>query len=284
MSISVIIITHNRYEYACQALDSVLAQSLKADQIILVDDGSSFDFKARYQGDNPDLLGQIQFVRLNDLGPSAARNEGARVATSQYLTFLDDDDQMDPVYLETCFEIMNEEKADLIVTPMINFDETGKTWNGKSLPSTFNIDEVMLKNIGVVGSNMFMMREVFEEVGGFNSELKGSEDKDFFLRFMINNKKIIKNPKRLIRYRFHPETQVSGKNKFHKFQLEGKKRFYNLYKSKMKLKTKLVLYSTLQYFILNGESAWFDKLHAFMVLLILNPKYLLKTFVHKVGL
>ncbi|PCH99365.1 MAG: hypothetical protein COB76_05940 [Alphaproteobacteria bacterium] len=281
MKISVVIITHNRYEYACAALESVFDQSCPASQAILVDDGSTFDFKRRYAAEYPERAAKIDFVRLGDLGPSSARNAGAEIATGDGLAFLDDDDQMDSEYLRSCVQIMESKNSDLIVTPMVNFDETGKTWDGKSLPSEFDLDEVMLKNMGVVGSNIFMKTDAFKEVGAFNSELKGSEDKDFLLRFIIHGKKISRNSQRLIRYRHHPETQVSGQNKFHKFQLQGKKRFYDLYKSKMKFKTRWALYSQVQYFILNGESSVLQKMSAFTILCFVCPKYIAKTILIK---
>lgn len=282
MTVSIVIITHNRYEYACAALESVWSQTHAPHQVILVDDGSPFDFKTRYIEDHPDRAQKTDFVRLGDLGPSSARNAGADIATGEYLTFLDDDDQMDEHYLESCCDLIKKDDADLVVTPMVNFDETGKMWDGKSLPSIFDLDEVMLKNIGVVGSNVFMKIKSFNDIGGFDSDLKGSEDKDFLLKFILNDKKIVRNPERLIRYRYHPATQVSGKNKFHKFQLQGKKKFYDLYKSQMKLKTRWALYTQFQYFVLNGESPVFDKLYASLMLVVLNPKYLVKTFLIKV--
>ena len=86
--ISVIIPCYNSGTHLAQAIDSVLAQTCPASEIIVVDDGSTDDspaIMARY-GD------RIRVVRQANAGLPAARNAGIQAATGEWLAFLDADD------------------------------------------------------------------------------------------------------------------------------------------------------------------------------------------------
>jgi glycosyltransferase involved in cell wall biosynthesis len=92
MRISVIIPTYNAAAYIERAIQSVLAQSRPADEIIVVDDGSSdntADILKKYQN-------QIISIRQPNAGVSAARNTGIRAATGDWIAFLDADDEWLP--------------------------------------------------------------------------------------------------------------------------------------------------------------------------------------------
>lgn len=91
-SISVVIPTYNRARIVTQAIESVLAQELPASEIIVVDDGSKDDTLeslAAY-GD------RIRIVSRPNTGISGARNDGIKAAGSDWVAFLDDDDEYTP--------------------------------------------------------------------------------------------------------------------------------------------------------------------------------------------
>ena len=96
MRISVLITTYNRAHLVGEAIDSVLAQTRPADEIVLIDDGSTDGTPARLAayGD------RITVVRKENGGISSARNAGLRRATGDWVTFLDDDDVWYPNRLE----------------------------------------------------------------------------------------------------------------------------------------------------------------------------------------
>lgn len=96
MKISVIIPAYNAAAWIERAIDSVLCQSQAADEIIVVDDGSTDDTaqKVRSYGDRVILMPQA------NAGVSAARNVGIRAATSDWITFLDADDEWLPEKLK----------------------------------------------------------------------------------------------------------------------------------------------------------------------------------------
>ena len=88
MRISVLIATHNRAQVVGEAIDSVLAQTRSADEIIVIDDGSTDDTPIRLAkyGD------RITAVRQQNAGIAGARNTALRHASGDWITFLDDDD------------------------------------------------------------------------------------------------------------------------------------------------------------------------------------------------
>ncbi len=96
MRISVLITTYNRAALVGEAVESVLAQTRPADEIIVIDDGSTDDTAARLAafGD------RIRVVAKDNGGVSSARNAGLAAASGDWITFLDDDDVWYPRRLE----------------------------------------------------------------------------------------------------------------------------------------------------------------------------------------
>ncbi|MBE0534890.1 MAG: glycosyltransferase family 2 protein [Phycisphaerae bacterium] len=95
-SISVVIPAYNCGKYLARAIDSVLAQRRAADEIIVVDDGSTdntAEVAARYGG-------RIRFLQQANAGASAARNTGIEAAMGEWVAFLDADDEWLPTKLQ----------------------------------------------------------------------------------------------------------------------------------------------------------------------------------------
>ena len=101
--VSVIIPTYNRAQILRETLDSVLAQSYPAIEIVVVDDGSTDDTAAVVA----QYAGRARHIRQRNQGVEMARNKGIRVSTGDYLTFLDDDDLMLPSKIERQVEVLN---------------------------------------------------------------------------------------------------------------------------------------------------------------------------------
>src|SRR5688500_7201655 len=96
--VSVIVPAFNQARYLPETVDSVLRQSFKDFEVIIIDDGST--------DDTPDVARSIldtrvQYARQANRGPSAARNAGLRHAVGEYIAFLDSDDILLPCHLET---------------------------------------------------------------------------------------------------------------------------------------------------------------------------------------
>jgi len=90
--ISVVIPTYNYARYVTQAVDSVLAQTYPAGEIVVVDDGSTDNTRERLQP----YWARIHYVYQANQGLSAARNAGIRVARGDVIALLDSDDLWHP--------------------------------------------------------------------------------------------------------------------------------------------------------------------------------------------
>ena len=105
--ISIVIPIYNTSEYLRECLDSVVNQTLKDIEIILVDDGStddSVDICREYMASDS----RIQLIQQENAGAAAARKTGAMVATSTYIGFVDSDDTIEVDMYETLLEYMGE--------------------------------------------------------------------------------------------------------------------------------------------------------------------------------
>ena len=103
--VSVIIPTYNRSRILRAGLESVLAQTYPAIEIIVVDDGSTDDTASTLE----QHAGRVRYIRQANQGVGKARNKGIRVSTGDYITFLDDDDLMLPTKIERQVEVLDSQ-------------------------------------------------------------------------------------------------------------------------------------------------------------------------------
>ena len=99
---SVIVPTFNRAELLKTTVRSILAQSYDDFELVVIDDGSRDD-TLEYLGT---LEAKAKILRQTNLGPGSARNRGARIATGEYLAFLDSDDVWFPWTLDVYREVI----------------------------------------------------------------------------------------------------------------------------------------------------------------------------------
>lgn len=112
--ISVIVPVYNVEKYIERCVDSVLAQTYKEFELILVDDGST-----DYSGEICEKLGskdhRIRVFHQENKGLSAARNRGLKEAEGEYITYIDSDDYVDELYLEILYQNAVSYQADISV-------------------------------------------------------------------------------------------------------------------------------------------------------------------------
>jgi len=198
MKITVIIPTHNREKLLAKTLESVLNQTVKADEIIIIDDGSTDDTKAlilQYDNDT------IKYIYQKNNGVSSARNHGIHLASNEWLCFLDSDDIWELNKLEKQIQFHNENEH-------ILFSHTDELWmfNQKIInqkkhqlkPSGFCFEE-NIPNTLIGASTVMIHKKVLKDVGYFDEQLIACEDYDLWLRILhkyelglINQKLIIK--------------------------------------------------------------------------------------------
>lgn len=111
--ISVVIPVYNVENYIEECLISVLKQSLKEIEVVIVDDGSpdnSVELIKKYMNFDP----RIKLVQKENGGLSSARNAGVHAATGEYIHFLDSDDYINEGMYDELYQYANTEKLDIV--------------------------------------------------------------------------------------------------------------------------------------------------------------------------
>ena len=192
--VSVVVTSYNYGRFLGEAIESVLAQTEKDVEIIVVDDGSTDDSVAvarRYP---------VRVLVQSNGGVSSARNRGASVARGAYLMFLDADDQLDPTYLARCVAALD--RQDRRVAYAYTGMELFGTESGTFEAPAFDAQRLCAGNY--VHASALMRRDVFDEVGGFDVSLRlGYEDYELWLRMLEQGYVGVCVPAPLLRYRRH---------------------------------------------------------------------------------
>jgi len=185
-SVSVIISAFNRRSFLRKAIDSVLAQTYKNLELIVVDDGSSDRTDELVAGYGRDIV----YIRQEERrGPAAARNIGIRAAGFDLLAFLDSDDCFAERKLEIQVAAMRENPACLISHTDEIWYRRGEILNQKNKHGRAGGD-IFCKSLRLcaVGMSTAMVRRrLFEEVGLFDEDFPCCEDYDFWLRVSIRH-------------------------------------------------------------------------------------------------
>ena len=135
--ISVIIPVYNIEKYLKCCVDSVIGQSYKDIEIILVDDGST-DNSGRICDEYAVQDTRVRVVHRENGGLSAARNTGIECATGEYLFFLDGDDAICAKTLELLLHTLEKDDCDLVFCGRSFVDEAAELLD---MPKVNNIDE-----------------------------------------------------------------------------------------------------------------------------------------------
>lgn len=123
-NVSVIIPVYNTSKYLKTALDSVLEQSLKNIEIICVNDGST-DISMEIINEYAKKDSRIKIIDQENKGAAAARNAGMKIASGEFIAFIDSDDTIEKNAYEKSYEIAKKYNAEILmfnenITPMLN--------------------------------------------------------------------------------------------------------------------------------------------------------------------
>ncbi len=251
-NVSVIIPTFNRAHFIEESVSSVLSQTLKPTEVIVVDDGSN--------DKTWDILKNLGFslseARKNTLryiykengGVSSARNVGIELSSSEYVALLDSDDQWKPTKLEAQLSSLKKESFSYRVS------HTDEIWirkgirvnqHKKHIKNGGDLFKKCLKMCCISPSSALIHRSVFNDIGSFDEKLKACEDYDFWLRYCAFEKTHFLNEQLTIKNGGH-SGQLSqmywGMDRFRIYSLEKLLKNINLSRSKYELVlTELIL-------------------------------------------
>jgi glycosyltransferase involved in cell wall biosynthesis len=173
-SVGIIIPCYEQARFLRGAIESALGQSIRPEEIIVVDDGST-DHPEQVSGDFP----QVKLIPQANGGPGSARNAGLRAAKSDRVIFLDADDRLLPHAIESglrCFQKWPE--AAFVYG---GYRLVGRFRQTERFRSAARLDLIRGNWIGMIATVMFDRVKVVT-AGGFDETLRMCEDWDLFLR------------------------------------------------------------------------------------------------------
>ena len=183
---SVIMPVYNDEKYVGEAIESVLRQTYRSFELIVVDDGSTDGTPAILEKfkDHP----KVTVIRQKNSGTASARNSGLRHAKGKFCVFLDSDD----FYSHDRLEVINryieehEPNIDCMATDVA-------VWNGEKVTEYFSdgkinrlLEEGCTWNNGLVFGGLIIRSEVFSKIGTFNTKYRVLEDREMHFRILTN--------------------------------------------------------------------------------------------------
>lgn len=195
-SVTVVIPVYNGAHFVGKAIDSVLAQTRPAAEILVINDGSTdniVEVVGRY-GDAVKLISQPNG------GLSNARNTGIRLAHSRYIAFLDADDWWDPKKLEAQVAAMTADPgANANYTGLMRVDAVTGEERAYLPPSVRDVTRAVqwCNPAGPTGSSILVSKEMLDRVGPFKEHLPACEDWDMWFRLTRAGTKFTVTPEPL---------------------------------------------------------------------------------------
>lgn len=203
MKTSIIIPCFNHWRHLRDSVESALAQTHSNKEIIVVDDGST---------EQPDST-LSEFLKTNDVsvfrieqsGPSVARNYGIEKAAGDLILPLDADDKIEPSYVEKACKVFSEkENVGIVYCDARYFGNRNDDWE---LPP-YNFPDILLDNF--IFSAAVFKKEDWKTAGGYNANMcHGWEDHDFWLSIIALKKTVVRIPETLFYYRQEADSRTN---------------------------------------------------------------------------
>jgi GT2 family glycosyltransferase/2-polyprenyl-3-methyl-5-hydroxy-6-metoxy-1,4-benzoquinol methylase len=207
--ISIIMPTYNsNIKWLKKAIDSVLYQIYDNWELCIADGGSKKDVRnilKKYS--KKDKRIKVVFLDKN-LGIAGNSNEALKLATGDFITFLDHDDELAPFALYEFVKLLNEKpELDFIYSDEDKIDEAGRRVEPFFKPD-YSPD--MFLSTNYLCHTSIIRKSLVEKVGGFRVGYDGSQDYDLFLRVLEHTNKVAHIPKILYHWRKTPTSTASS--------------------------------------------------------------------------
>ena len=196
--ISIIVPVYNTEMYVSKCIESILSQTYKNFELILVNDGSTdnsiFICNSYAIKDN-----RVNLINKENEGVSKARNTGIENATGKYITFVDSDDYISPNYLEVLINSIEETKADLAICNYNRLYGTGTILPSGFAYKDFSCDTDSVRELFIYNDKQFVLTAVVRLYSlelikknniSFHEDMSYGEDYIFQLQYAMHSKKV----------------------------------------------------------------------------------------------
>ena len=201
MNISVVIPTYNRVELLKRSIDSVINQTIKPFEIIIVDDGSDDGTEAMVKK----KYDSLKLIKQKNKGASAARNTGIKASSGEWICFLDSDDEWKNNKLEKQITFVANNSDYKFFHSNEIWIKNGKRINQKKKHKKYGGDifKKCLDMCRISPSSVLINKNIFEEIGFFNENLVVCEDYELWLRICNQYKVFFIDEPLIIKYGGH---------------------------------------------------------------------------------
>ncbi|MCQ2462881.1 MAG: glycosyltransferase [Clostridia bacterium] len=209
-AVSVIIPAYNSEGFIKETLDSVLRQTLKDVEIVVVNDGST-DSTGEIIASYCEKYDNIKYITQENSGVSAARNNGLMHATGEYVVFLDADDYFTDGSLEAFYGTAKSTGADCVVGRLRYFDESGmgeyheQSEQLSRMQSIDCFDKLLLWDF-LIGNKCYNRKRLLSSGVKF-PPFTFSEEGAFFMSFVYTGAKLSGTDGSCMLYRIHTAKQ-----------------------------------------------------------------------------
>lgn len=236
LKISVVVVTYNRCNSLKLSLKSILNQNRKADEIVILDDGSEDDtikYLNQLQKEIPNLVWKSQ----QHSGIGLARKEATKIASGDIIAVLDSDDIFYPNTLKWYIDMFESDSdLDLIYANVARLNCTGNILritsyqnyksNNAYKRAIFLKPYVPFKHIA-----MAFKKTSYKDVGGYDQKCNIKIDIDLMMKFILANKKIKHLNQITSGYRIHynnvSRNRIKGLIQWYKFIIKYEKNYVN---------------------------------------------------------
>lgn len=222
-TVSICIPTYNRREYLRETLDSVMAQTYKDFEVVIVDDGSTDGTEEMIKNAGYN----IRYYWKENQGEAATCNKLISLAASRYISFLHSDDLLFPDAIERMVKVMKTEPDGVVVYGnYLRIDENGNICgrSKRKLHSGY-ITQYLFEDIIVHPNGSMFPKKVLEEVGGFDTLLRVCYDYKLELQISLKYRFIALEKPTFMRRR-HSSNTSRGSFANHKAELDMLMDFY----------------------------------------------------------
>jgi glycosyltransferase involved in cell wall biosynthesis len=178
-AVTVIIPTFNRSRLLIEALTSVMDQTFRDSEIVVVDDGSTDDTQEALVP----FANRIRYVRKANGGEASARNRGIQEARARRVAFLDSDDRWEPAFLETTMQHLDRHpELGLVATACSVVPEGHQRRRIRRAMLQGDLLLTLFSRNFITASAVLINRDCFAKVGFFNEQLDQATDYDMWLK------------------------------------------------------------------------------------------------------